>query len=74
MFSNPIKKETFTMKNRGKMIPEIVLSRQEEMKFNAQMKELNSSSCRDSSTIIRWKEDYVYKCRCGSDVDLGIRE
>lgn len=42
------------MKNRGEMIVEAMfLSRQEEMEFNAQMKELNLGNCRDTSTIMR---------------------
>lgn len=34
------------------------LSRQKEMEFNAQ-KELDLGSCKDTSAIIRWKEEYI---------------
>ena len=35
------------------------LSRHEEIEFNAQKKELDLGSCRDTSAIIRWKTEYM---------------
>ena len=57
---NSIKEETLKMKKRRDDYEKTCLSRQKEKGFNAQ-KELELGSCKDTSAIIRWKEEYMSK-------------
>ena len=48
------------MKKRRDDYEKTCLSRQKETGFSAQ-KELELGSCKDTSAIIRWKEEYMSK-------------